>query len=452
MMRSLVLAGGGMRVAWQTGVVRALKEYGVTFDHVDGTSGGIMTAGMLLSGQDPAEMGRRWSALCVQDFSSLLPLTDYLKGPWSLPALGDAKGMVRKVLPALGIDVGAIRSSPVAGTFNVADFVTKTCVAIPHTDIDLELMAAGMSLPLFVPPLRRGPHVWTDAVWIKDANVTEALRRGADELWLVWCIGNAPYWGDGPLEQYVHMIEMSANGALFAELDAAAAADRPFVLHVIKPRFPLPLDPEFLAGRIAADTLVDMGYRDAWDYLDAAACHPAASSGVPKTSACTAMQDPPRGMRFRERMRGEARGTELVLDVTVELPLPAAGAPSPGARLVGHVDHEPWGGRVLLADGRVETDGTGFAYVARVRWDGGWQEVRARRGLADDPGLDLWSDAREITFHAGNGFSAELKLGLRDAARALASVEPYGAHGFRDRTEALTELVRLGLRRALTGQ
>ncbi|MEU6981553.1 MULTISPECIES: patatin-like phospholipase family protein [unclassified Streptomyces] len=444
--RSLVLAGGGMRVAWQTGVVRALREHGLVFDHVDGTSGGIMTTGMVLSGQDPTEMGRRWSALNVRDFSSALPLVDYLKGPWALPALGDADGMVREVLPALGIDVAAIRSSPVAGTFNVADFVTKTCVAVPHTEIDLELMAAGMSLPLFVPPLRRGPRVWTDAVWIKDANLTEALRRGADEVWLVWCIGNTPYWGDGPLEQYVHMIEMSAGGALFAELDAAAAAHRPFALHVVVPRHPLPLDPEFLTGRISADSLVAMGYRDAWEYLGSAT-----PSGVPKDPSCTRMREPVRGVRFRERLRGEAAGAPLFLDVTVELPLPPAGTPSPGARLAGHVDHGPWGGRVLLADGRVESDGDGVDYVARVNLSGTWREVRAHRDLADAPGPDLWADAHEADFRAADGTSARLRLGLREAARTLASLEPYGAHGFRDRAEALGELARVGLRRALAG-
>jgi len=58
--------------------------------------------------------------------------------------------------------------------------------------------------------------------------VGEALRRGADEVWLAWCVADSPYWGDGPLEQYVHMTEMSANGALFAVL---AAVRRPFVLH-----------------------------------------------------------------------------------------------------------------------------------------------------------------------------------------------------------------------------
>ncbi|MEV5972715.1 patatin-like phospholipase family protein [Streptomyces sp. NPDC051921] len=441
MRRSLVLAGGGMRVAWQTGVVRALWEHGLAFDHVDGTSGGIMTTGMLLSGQDPAEMGRRWSGLDVRTFSSLLPLTDYLKGPWALPALGDADGIVHDVLPALGVDPAAIRSSPVAGTFNVADFASKTCVAVPHTEIDAELMAAGMSLPLFVPPLRRGARIWTDAVWIKDANVSEALRRGADEVWLVWCIGNTPYWGDGPLEQYVHMIEMSANGALFAELEAAR---RPFVLHVVTPRHALPLDPEFLAGRISADTLVAMGYRDAWHYLDSA---PAA--GVPKDPTCTVMPDQPRGVRFRERLRGEAAGAGLTLDVTVELPLPPDGAPSPGARLVGHVDHAPWGGRVLLADGRATADGATLEYTARVRLDGTWRELRARRDLSDAPGPDLWSDSRTVDFSAGDGSSARLELSLGDAARALASVEPTGTHGFRSRAEALRELAGDGLRRAL---
>lgn len=80
--RSLVLAGGGMRVAWQTGVVRALSQAGLELQHVDGTSGGIMTAGMMLSGQTPGEMGRRWSSLDVKNFSSLLPLGEYLGGPW----------------------------------------------------------------------------------------------------------------------------------------------------------------------------------------------------------------------------------------------------------------------------------------------------------------------------------------------------------------------------------
>ena len=52
------------------------------------------------------------------------------------------------------------------------------------------MLTAGVSLPVFSPAVERGGRKLVDAVWIKDTNVTEALRRGAEELWLVWCIGN----------------------------------------------------------------------------------------------------------------------------------------------------------------------------------------------------------------------------------------------------------------------
>ncbi len=439
-----MLAGGGMRVAWQTGVVQALTEHGLEFQHVDGTSGGIMTTGMLLSGQQPSEMARRWCDLEVRDFSSPLPVRDYLRGPWALPALGDADGVVHKVFPHLGIDCEAIRASTVEGTFNVVDFVTKTCVAVPHTDVDDELLAAGMSLPLVMAPLKRGDRVWTDAVWVKDANVTEALRRGADEVWLVWCIGNSPYWGDGPLEQYVHMIEMSANGALFAELDAAATAGRSFRLHVVRPRHPLPLDSELYAGRISTDTLVAWGYRDAWDYLDRAD-----PEGVAHDASCTAMTEPPVGVRLTERLRGRLGHEDLTLQVTAELGLDDHPAAVP-ARVVGHIDHAPWGGRVLLADGRLEVDGSAVVYRARARVAGQWVDVEAARDLADDDGLDAWADATTVAFRASSGEAATLRLGPLDAARALASAEPVGAHGGLDRAGALARLGRTGIRRVLT--
>ncbi len=442
MKRSLVLAGGGMRVAWQTGVVRALTEHGLDFQHIDGTSGGILTAGMLLSGQQPSEMAARWSDLDVQDFSSPLPLREYLRGPWALPGLGDADGVIRKVFPHLGIDCDKIRTASTEGTFNVADFVTKTCVAVPNTEIDDELLAAGMSLPLVMPPLRRGDRVWTDAVWIKDANVTEALRRGADEVWLVWCIGNSPYWGDGPLEQYVHMIEMSANGALFAELEAARAAGRSFRLHVVRPRHPLPLDSELYAGRISTDTLIATGYRDGWDYLEQAR-----PEGVPQDATCTAMSEPPVGVRLSERLRGTVADADLTLQVTANLPLEASPEP---ARVVGHVDYAAWGGRVPLASGRLEAAGSALVYRARARVAGEWVDVEAVRELADGEGLDAWADATTVEFSASSGERATLRLGPLDAARALASAEPVGAHGGLDRAGALARLGRTGLRRVLT--
>jgi NTE family protein len=444
--RSLVLAGGGMRVAWQTGVVRALDEAGLAFDHVDGTSGGILTAAMMLSGQRPAQMGSAWSTLDVGGFASPLPLADYLRGPWALPALGDASGLLSTVFPHLGVDVAAIRAAGVSGTFNVCDFVTKTCVAVPHTEVDAPLLAAGMSLPGLMTPLRRGSRVWTDAVWIKDANVTEALRRGADEVWLVWCIGNTPYWGDGPLEQYVHMIEMSAGGALFAELAAAESAGRSFRLHVVKPRHPLPLDPVFLSGRISADTLVAMGYRDAWEYLS-----DRSAEGVPHDETCTTMAEPVEGVRFTERLRGTVDGSPLTLEATVEMPVPANGSGVDGdeaePRMVGHVDHAPWGDRVLLAGGRVESDRGAVTYRARILVGGAWREFAVRRSLDGEAGfLERWADATTADVSLDGEHAGTLHLSAVEAGRMLASVEPVGAHGLADRERTLARLGREALR------
>lgn len=439
-----MLAGGGMRVAWQAGVIRALVEAGLTFDHVDGTSGGIMNTAMLLSGVDPVEMGERWSSLDPSGFASALPLQEYLHGPWSLSALGDADGVLERVFPHLGIDVARVRSSTREGTFNLVDFVTKTCVAVPHHEVDAPLLAAGMSLPLVMPALERDGHVWTDAVWVKDANLTEALRRGADEVWLVWCIGNARTWGDGPLEQYVHMIEMSANGALFAELDAARAAGRDFRLHVVRPKHPLPLDPEYFSGRVSGASLVAMGYRDAREYL--AQQQP---DGVAKDQTCTAMEPVPAGVRFEERFVGQVDGAPMSLDLTVELPLPAGDARPVQARLSGSVRHAPWGRTALLAGGRVHVDGDTLSSEGEVRAGGGDLRLTLRRDLADDPGPDAWRDSTRGVLELDGRAVGELRMRPRDAATAVTRMEPTGAAGPAARAQILARAARRGWRDAL---
>ncbi|MFJ4262958.1 patatin-like phospholipase family protein [Paenarthrobacter nicotinovorans] len=444
MKRSLVLAGGGMRVAWQAGVVKALAEEGLDFQHIDGTSGGILTAGMMLSGVSADDICRRWSAVDVKDFSSALPFGDYVKGPWALPALGDADGILDKIFPALGINAGTIRDraagpDAVEGSFNVVEFTSKQCHAIDAAAIDAELMAAGMSLPIFLKPLRRDGKIWTDAVWVRDANVGEALRRGAGEVWLVWCIGNSPYWGDGPLEQYVHMIEMSAMGALLADFDAAAAAGREYVLHVIRPEHPLPLDPEFHLGRIDADTLIGMGYRDARAYLDAMD-----PDGLAKNARCTAMTEPAPGVRFNDVLHGELDGQPLRFRAAVVVPSEPGDAPP---QLSGYLDH-PQFGRAFLADGRVEVNGEDLTYRARVRLDGSWQEVALTRRLHDDPGPDAWSDIRTARLEMG-GHVVELTMGLGDVAGLLASVEPVGAHGVRARAQVVARFTTNGFRELL---
>jgi hypothetical protein len=227
--------------------------------------------------------------------------------------MGDARGLVENVFPHLGIDIEKIRActDPV-GTFNVCNFTRKTDEVIPNSAMTMDHLVAGVSLPIFMPAVPINGSLYLDAVWIRDANPLEAVRRGADELWIVWCIGNTGEYHDGVFRQYVHMIEIAANGALFkdfeqiSEINSRIAAGEPVYghttpirLHVIRPEFPLPLDPDFYLGKIDAATLVGRGYADAKKYLASRI-----DTGLPFSPEVTQMANENTGFTFREKMAG----------------------------------------------------------------------------------------------------------------------------------------------------
>ncbi len=326
--RSLVLAGGGMRVAYQAGVLAALEQAGLRFHHVDGSSGGTMNLSMLLAGQDSEEIGQRWRTLRQRDFSSLLPWRDYARSlRW--PALGGARGLRERVFPHLGIEPDVIRrATGVIGTYNVCNFAAKTAEVVEHPDIDLDLLVAAVSLPILMPAVVRGGTPYTDAVWIRDSNVPGAVARGSDEIWLVWCIGNTPAYHNGLFRQYVHMIEMAANGSLLRDLEYVGDRwpERPVRLHVIKPEHPIPLDPAYYFGQIDAATLIGLGYQDACRYLD--------------DPAPTAAPWGPGVTRMREAAAGAAARLILTGSFTPACPGPGGAAerdPGGAARIQLHL-------------------------------------------------------------------------------------------------------------------
>ncbi|RKH65480.1 patatin-like phospholipase family protein [Corallococcus aberystwythensis] len=459
--RSLVLAGGGMRVAWQAGVLRALTDARLGFAHADGTSGGIITLAMWLSGQSPAEMCERWRTLDVKDFVSLMPLDEYAQ-PWKLTALGDADGIVQHVFPHLGVDVDAIRANRErSGTFNVCDFARKTNEAIPHTDVDRDLLVAGISLPLFMPPVARDGHLYLDSVWIQDANVMEAVNRGADEVWVVWCIGNTPQYHDGFFRQYVHMIELSANGALFAQLEQVRELNarilagehvpghaRPITVHVIRPEHPLPLDPDFYAGHVTAASLIDQGYSDAWRYLSVAD-----AQGLPLTPEITQMTEPANDLTFRETMSGplamgttdpeagahDGRSTPFTMHCTITIDDMDAFVRDPdhAARLVAHVQYKPLGMDLPVREGSFNlfraTDDPRtkiMSYGLRFQAHGRDYYLDGTKTLRDDPGPDLWRDTTRLYSYLHEGVDARgpvvgagvLVLGMRELLHLVSSM------------------------------
>jgi predicted acylesterase/phospholipase RssA len=468
--RSLILAGGGMRVAYQAGVLQALAEAGLCFHHADGTSGGTMNLAMLFSGLAPAEMIHCWRSLDPKDFAGFMPLADYLRGP-DLPAMGSADGVVKKVFPHLGIDVSRINAAAgMAGTFNLCNFSRKTLETIEHTSLSLDRLVAGISLPIFMPAVQIDGSFYTDGVWIKDANLMEAVRRGAEEIWVVWCIGNSNRYQNGAFRQYVHMIEIAANGALFQELERIAeinariaAGDQvggrqhPILLHLIRPEYPLALDPDYFFGRIDGATLIALGYEDAKSYL--ASCRP---EGLPLTPEVTHMRDETTGLSFREtmsggfalgetdpetgRQKGQAAGTNLSLHATVLIRDLDRFLTEPGhpGSLAGSIDFAPFGGTIIGTGGVfnlfIPSGQPGLKYMVYelgFQRDGNPYYLSGRKEVRDSSPTEAWKQTTTLytVLHEGTDATGPivgagtLSLGVPDLIRMLGTVSTPGAPG-----------------------
>ncbi len=61
--RSLILAGGGLKIAYQAGVLQVwLDEAGIEFDHADGTSAACFTLAMWTQGMSGQRIAENWRA------------------------------------------------------------------------------------------------------------------------------------------------------------------------------------------------------------------------------------------------------------------------------------------------------------------------------------------------------------------------------------------------------
>ncbi len=435
--RSLVLAGGGLRLAYQAGAIRALAEEGIRFSHFDGTSGGGINLSMILSGLSPVEAYERWRTLNVWTLLSLMPIEDYLK-TWNLMALGTTKGLREKAFPHLGVDVEKIRAATgMEATYNVCNFNHKITEVFPHTEVDLDLIVAGMSLPVLLPPVAKGDTLYVDSAWIRNAHLMEGVRKGCDEVWLIWGMANTNQYLPNPVNQYVHMLELAAHGALFTEFDQIrginqriAAGESPYGqkgpvrFHLIRPEYPLPLDTDLFLGRVDAATLLTMGYTDARRYLAQRS-----EEGVPLQPESTRMKDSRPGISFREEMdggfalgetdpqagerAGKQQGQKLTMNATVVIRDLDRFLADPEHRgeLQGHITFPPFGEYLPAKSGNFQLFSPsdqpktrwmvyelGFEHGGKSYFLAGKKEVR------DDFGLDLWKDTTTLftRLHEGN--------------------------------------------------
>lgn len=219
--RSLILAGGGIKVAFQAGALQVwLDEAGLTFDHVDGASGGVFNLAMMCQGMSGLKIADNWR--------NLNPRAGISFNAAEFPKLLYAESLFtldnyrQHVFTGWGLDWEKIRSTDLNATFNVFNFSRKELQVIEPKDMSEDMLCACVSLPMWFPPMRMGGETYIDAVYMSDANIEEAIRRGADELWVIWTVSEKDEWHPGFVATYFQIIETSADGHYKANLKRIA--------------------------------------------------------------------------------------------------------------------------------------------------------------------------------------------------------------------------------------
>ena len=213
--RSLILAGGGLKVGFQAGVLQVwLDEAGLTFDHADGASGGCLNLAMYCQGFTGTQIADAW-----RNYDPFLPMDINLDGPNQFTHQQSFFTYDRfraNMLPRWGIDWNLIRAGQRLGTFNLCNFSKKRLEVVTNAGMDEDRLISAVSLPMWFPPVIINGDKYIDAVYVTDANVEEAIRRGADEIWAIWTVSTRDEWRPGFVSQYFHIIETAADTNFFA--------------------------------------------------------------------------------------------------------------------------------------------------------------------------------------------------------------------------------------------
>jgi NTE family protein len=144
----LVLSGGGARAYAHIGVVRALREAGLPFDVVGGTSMGAIIAACVAMGWDNEEIEQRISKAFVESN----PLGDYV-----LPVVGLVRG--RRVEDRLLEHFGETLIEDLAMPFfAISTDLVAGAVNVHNRGLLRNALRASISLPGILPPVVAGDH------------------------------------------------------------------------------------------------------------------------------------------------------------------------------------------------------------------------------------------------------------------------------------------------------
>jgi predicted patatin/cPLA2 family phospholipase len=449
--RSLIMAGGGMKVAFQAGVLQVwLDETGLAFDHADGASGGTFNLAMWCQGMTGTEIADAWRRTKPTEGVSLnSPQFGRLLWARSLFTLDAYR---RSVFPVWGLDWGKIQASQREASFNAYNFTKQSLEIFAPSDMDEDRLCACVSLPMWFPPIRIDGDDYIDAVYVTDGNVEEAIRRGADEIWVVWTVSMLGAWNDGFVANYFQIIEAAANGRFKIicqriEANNAAIAQggagefgRTIALKVLQAEVPVHYLVNFSQDRLVE--CVNLGVEEARRWCKERDIALKVGQELPSPSAVAT------SLSFTEEMKGylsdgsgdpekgaalgKAAGTEARLHLTLDVGDLDRFITEPAHEAVatGWLEFGAFGGRVPLSGtfNMFVDDGDPHRkhMTYRLFFGAGGAHDRTLIGIKridDRKGGDVWSDtttlyARIVEGHCGANDDA----GATDVAAGILRV------------------------------
>ena len=422
--RSLIMAGGGLKVALQAGVLQVwLDEVGLEFDHADGASGGVFNLAMYCQGMSGTQIADNWRNI---------PIRHGISFNWmQYPKLIYARSILtmdkfrQNVFSAWGLDWEKIHACKREATFNVYNFTKHELAVLTPDQMNEDLLVACGSLPMWFPPVEFNGDLYIDAVYLTDANIMEAVRRGADELWIIWTVSERTEWRDGFIANYFQIIETSANGHFRQDIrrieanNAAIAAGgsgefgRHIDLKILRAEVPLHYLINLSSDRFAES--VNRGVELARQWCQEQGIVPSQEGEIKPPS------DSVTQLRFTEEMKGYVTFGEsdyeqgfkepekksyLMVHLTIKMDDVERFITQPqhDAAVEGYINCEALGGQLEVESGRFnlfidEGDPTHKQMLYRLYFkdqNGNPLTLVGFKDVKDDPGFDLWSDTSTL--------------------------------------------------------
>jgi len=446
--RSLIMAGGGTKVAFQAGVLQVwLDEAGIEFDHADGASGGVFNLAMWCQGMTGTEIADNWRN--NRPLRGIEPnLRAWARFPFSesLFRLGRFR---RNTLTDWGVSWPKIRSTTRNATFNLYNFSRHRHEVVTADQMTEDRLISAVSLPMWFPPVDIDGDTYVDAVFVCDANLEEGIRRGADELWVIWTVSERGEWHRGFLAHYFQMIEAMANGQLRAAIRRIDESNekiargehgelgRHITVKLLEAEVPLHYLMNFTRDRMGAAVELGVQAGRRWCRQEGIALPAAADQAhvdshrrsTPTTVAFTETMAGHVGLGQTECREGERvgkeQGTSLLFRITISVDDLARFVVDPlhEATARGYVQCEALGGRLPLERGLfnlfVDQKDPSDKRMLYQLWfrDGSGRPLTlaGHKVIHDHPGLDLWSDTTTLFTRVVHGHVTQAEAEGGDA-------------------------------------